>query len=268
MSLKLIQFKNKKRDIIVVLITFISTILLNSFVFTTNKLIEKEFFTDKNYEFTIEDSLGYLPLIEGNRWVYEGYIEEQVGHKNNEPITEKEEFDNYEVTAKEVIKRADALVVLIENSFSILSLEEIREKKRCYELWFITGGKIYTIQNSDLAIHYFQQIKNKENVAIDHSLVGLKWEFPFYVDKKYDFFQEGGFIWEYNWYKKKITESKKLNIAGVIYDKECFKIENAGVGFTQSSWFCPGMGEVEYDYHHNGAVTNVHYILKNSFIKY
>lgn len=258
------KLKISKKEFFIALFTFITGVLISASSFSINKLVERKYFPEKEYEFTMEDMLQYFPLAEGNTWIYKGYAE----YLSTDGELIKSEFDDYQITVKKTYTEEDISIVLIEESFfpDPFYSKDVW-KKNNLQIWVLAGGKVYVIRNEEEINNFIISIENNESPFIDIGESYVSWDFPLYVGKKYNL-KNTLILSNSNRYLDNISEKRKISISGITYNRDCFKTEEYMSSNESYSWFCPGLGEVEHEYkHHSGRKEKLFYRLKEFFVK-
>jgi len=92
--------------------------------------------------------------------------------------------------------------------------------------------------------------------AIDN---GLKYGFPLKVGMEWD--SESDFKRDDHMYCKYVEKIEDVTVQAGTF-RNCFKIVHKTLPDEDAEWYCPGVGIVKYEYHHNGTITNETYELK------
>lgn len=220
----------------------------------TNRLKSK-----REINITASEALKIFPIHEGNRWTYNGFIEADDPDNPHKHI--KREFDNYTISIQKVIEYPNQVIALVRKSYEPIDLINGITTPR-FELWVLTGGKFFIIQDQK-EVEKYRQSSPPKDIFIPTEYLSLEWEFPMFVGQKYDV----DTIRSDNMYSYVVTKKSKIKLTGSAGSWECYKRVLETCPDKSYAWFCPGLGVVEYQYIHHGAVMNEHFRLKSYFIK-
>ncbi len=254
------RYMSSRRSIFSFLLGAFVTAVLTLIVNVSSTYLEYVYFLDIPRPFSLEQSYQYYPIGKGNKWVYSGIAEMQTANSGEDIVTKK--FDDYTFTVTEAVENKGLLGarVLVEND-PINSLEGTLEARE--ELWLMKGGELYVVREAEKLEQYWKEIQNEQYYIDSDILHSLKWTFPLYKGK-----QLGGYsgLRSDDAYAYLITDEKKIS-SSTIGQKECFKRVSDTLPDYEESWFCLGIGLVEYSYTHRGSVLNIWFTLSDYYIK-
>ena len=92
--------------------------------------------------------------------------------------------------------------------------------------------------------------------AVDN---GLRYGSPIKVGMEWD--SESDFKRDDHMYCKYVEKIEDVTVQAGTF-RNCFKIVSKEICDKEVEWYCPGVGIIKYEYHHNGTITNKTYELK------
>lgn len=196
-----------------------------------------------------ESKSEFLPLIEGNYWIYQDQMEIQ-------DIDGEFEVENKYIGETVRVKRTNQLRTL-----RVLSTEERGDFKiaKMQEEGTTEGIKtfFYVVDNKNGRIYNYgnEQIKkilpDNNNVVIEGLpeyifplQVGLKWGDPESLNR------------EDNMYVFYVEKIEDVTVPAGTF-KNCFKIAHYTLPDKTIQWFCPDVGIVRLEYRHHGTIDNL-----------
>lgn len=253
-------YVSSRRSILSFLLGAFVTATLSFIVNFSNTYLEHIYFSNIPEPFSLEQSYEYFPIGKGNKWIYSGVAEMQTVNSGEDTVIKK--FNNYTFTVNETVENNGLFGarVLVEND-PVNSLEGILEVRE--ELWLMKGGELYVVSEAEKLEQYWQEIQ-KENYFIDSDIFhSLEWTFPLYKGKHL-----GGYsgLRSDDAYTYLIADQKKIS-SSIFGHRDCFKRVSDTLPDYEESWFCPGIGLVEYSYVHRGSVLNMQFTLTDYYIK-
>ena len=234
-----------------------AAVILNATVFTVNRFIDKTFFPSTYREFTIDDALKYYPIKENNTWVYEGWT--KITEEDGNVVTKN--FDDYTVRITKVIRKQNLVAALVNKKNG--PFDDGKDRK---SLLIFIGGRLYEIGDETRVEEIIKTIETKQYPDDYIDVEGEEsYDFPLYVGKHFGFV--GGFFSASGkLYNNRVGESAEMSISGVANHVSCFKVLYEGAPDENYTWFCPGIGEVEYSYTHHGPPQDIYYRIKSYYV--
>ena len=191
----------------------------------------------------------YLPLAEGNYWVYEDQIEIQDPQGNFE-------VENKYIGEKVKVRRINQLRTLkvvsteTRGDFKIAKMQEEGTPEGIKTFFYVVdnkNGRIYSYSNEQIKMI----LPNNNDVSIEGSpeyifplQVGSKWGDSESLERKDKMYFS-------------YVESLEDITAPAGTFKNCFKIIYSTLPDETIQWFCPKVGIVRFEYRHHGTIDNL-----------
>jgi len=259
-----------KEKIIPLLLGIFIGIFIQSSSFSINKIIENKFFNPIKI-FSIDKVLEYFPLKEGNMWEYEGYIKRQKPNIED-PNPPRQ---NYKIIEKVIDKEeiSDRILFTIERKEYI---DGILDSSYQYG-YFVVSNKVYKVNESDFkkirvvlenfGLPFSNNLSNGYYDAVedlDQNKLESFYEFP--LNKGLLYGSMLSLVRNDHKYAKYVEGAIGYK-SDIVKDKDCFEIVNNYTCCNSYQIFCKGLGVVEEEYVHNGAIDEYKVNLSKYLIK-